>query len=175
MNSVPVQLLQETQFILTNMTKDKPRYEKRLAEVNSEYEFEKQELFSAINAVKYGADRVQSNGKPDDKNILMELRLDHLEKKHRKDTEDLIRELKRIIELTTFIETRIDDIGNTLRWFYIGWDNARDGKRSDRKNGIRLSKRDISEELGVERTEAARLLRQGEEDCARFLQINQLF
>ena len=86
MNSVPKQLLQETQFILSNMTKDKYRYEKRLAEINSDYEFEKHELFSTINAVKYGSDRVQSNGKPDDKNVLMEIRLDRLEKKHKEET-----------------------------------------------------------------------------------------
>jgi len=174
MNSVPKQLLQETQFILCNMTKDKYRYEKRLAEINSDYEFEKHELFSTINAVKYGTDRVQSNGKPDDKNVLMEMRLDRLEKKHKEETDELLREIKRIIELTTHIEIRKDDIGNVLRWFYIGWSNERDGIRADRKNGVKLNKRDISEELGVDRAEAASLLRRGESDCAEFLLRNKL-
>lgn len=167
-------ILQETQFILANMTKDKYRYEKRLSEVTSTYEFEKKELFSAIKSVKYGTDRVQSNGKPDDRNILMEIRLSQLEKKYREESEALIQELKRIIELTTYIEIRKDDIGNALRWFYIGWNNARDGERTDRKNGARLTKTEIGEELGVERTEAAHLLRKGEEECARFLLNNKL-
>ena len=167
-------ILQETQFILANMTKDKYRYEKRLSEVTSTYEFERKELFSAIKSVKYGNDRVQSNGKPDDRNILMEIRLRQVEKEYREESEALIQELKRIIELTTYIEIRKDDTGNVLRWFYIGWNNARDGKRTDRKNGKKLNKTDISEELGIERSEAARLLKKGEEDCARFLLTNKL-
>lgn len=167
-------ILQETQFILANMTKDKYRYEKRLSEVNSTYEFEKKELFSAMKSVKYGADRVQSNGKPDDRNILMEIRLSQLEKKYREETKTLIQELKRIIALTTYIEVRKDDIGSSLRWFYVGWNSARDGKRADRKTGARLNKTEISEELGIERAEAAHLLRKGEEECARFLLNNKL-
>lgn len=174
MNAVPIQLLQETKFILANMTKDKPRYEKLLKKLNSDYEFDKEELFSTINVVKYGTDRVQSNGNPDDKNILMEVRLERLEKKHREDVGELLKELKRISELTTQIEIRTDDIGNVLRWFYIGWNNARDGVRADRKDGERLNKKDISEEIGIDRTEAANLLKRGEQECAVFLLSNKL-
>lgn len=160
-------LLQETHFILSNLVTDKIRYEKCLDEITSAYLFEKKELFSSLNAVKYESDRVQNNGKPDDKYVLMELKLERLERKYQEDASAILEELETIMKLTSYINTRIDDKGNILRWLYIGWDSRRDG--AEFKDGSKLKLSEIADELSIERHEISRLLRKGEEECTIYL------
>lgn len=171
---IPAQILQDTQHILSNMAIDKARNIKCLEELERSYRFEREEIFSAIKAVKYGEDQIQSNGNPDDRNIFMVLQLDKMEKKYHEEIEPLLMELERIEKLTAFICGMKNDSGKALRWFYIGWNNDTDGIVEGRRNGAKLHKGEIGDELCYDRFGAADILRQGERECAEFLIKNRL-
>lgn len=165
---IPAPILQQTQFILSKM-RDKWNYVAKIEELDAFYAEQIQELRTAINVIDYEADRVEKNGKPDDKNIQMLMKLENLEKKHKEAAEPLWQELEQIIQLTAYIDSMNDDIGIALKMFYPFPSASRKGSVLPP-----AYKRDIAEELGIEKEDVGALLRSGERKCAIFLMKNKL-
>lgn len=165
---IPAPILQQTQFILSKM-RDKWNYVAKIEELDAFYAEQIQELRTAINVIDYEADRVEKNGKPDDKNIQMFMKLENLEKKHKEAAEPLWQELDQIIKLTEYIDSMNDDVGIALKMFYPF-------PSPNRKGSVLppAYKREIAEELGIEKEDVGALLRSGERKCAIFLMKNKV-
>lgn len=165
---IPAPILQQTQFILSKL-RDKWLYVAKIEELERFYADQVHEIRTAVNVINYEADRVESNGKPDEKNIQMLLRLERLEKKRKEESEPLWQELNQIIKLTEFIKAMNDDTGKALSMFYP--------LPSDSRNKAVAQpafKREIADELGIEKEDVGDLLRSGERKCAVFLLKNKL-
>lgn len=165
---IPAPILQQTQFLLSKL-RDKWLYVAKIEELDRFYTEQAQEIRTAVNVINYEADRVENNGKPDDKNIQMLLRLEKLEKKHKEDSEPLWQELNQVIKLTEFIKSMNDDTGKALSMFYPLPPDSRDKSVTQP-----AFKREIAEELGIEKEDVGELLRAGERKCAVFLMKNKL-
>lgn len=159
---IPAMILQQTQYLLTTL-RDKQLFIDRINEAESTYKETVQEIRAAVRVVDYGSDRIESNGKPDDKNIQMMLRLEQLEKKHRELVGPLWDEVDRINKLSGFIEVMTGDEGEALRMFY-----------PREKNKAPAKKREIAEALYTDRDCVNELIRSGERKCAMFLMKEKL-
>lgn len=154
--------LQQTVFLLTQL-RDKWLFVEKIEELEAYYAEQMKEIRMAVNVVDYGADRIDSNRRPDDKNIAMIMRLDKLDKKKKEELEPLWQEIDRINKLTDYILAMNDDCGKALSMYYPLPAGRNQPQRAP------SFKRDIAEELDIDASDVAPLLRLGEKRCAIFL------
>lgn len=149
---IPETTMQLTLYVLQTLG-EVPLYMAELHREESIYSEQLNELYSRIRVTDYESSRIQSNGKPDEKNISMMLQADRLKKKFEEKIEPLKKELIRASLVTAFIKGLGDNSGKALQMYYMQ----------------HKKKSDIERALELTREETADVLSKGEVRVAEFL------
>ena len=149
---IPATTMQLTLYVLQTLG-EVPLYRAELHREESIYSEQLNELYSRIRVTDYESSRIQSDGKPDEKNISMLLQADRLKRKFEEKIEPLKREIVRATVVTTYINQMSDNIGIALKMHYIE----------------HKKKAEIAKKLGLSNLEASDCISKGEELIADFL------
>lgn len=149
---IPETTMQLTLYVLQTLG-EVPLYMAELHREESIYSEQLNELYSRIRVTDYESSRIQSNGKPDEKNISMMLQADRLKKKFEEKIEPLKKELIRASLVTAYIKGLDDNSGKALKMYYMQ----------------HKKKSDIERALELTREETADVLSKGEVRVAEFL------
>ena len=149
---IPATTMQLTIYVLQPLG-EVHIYMAELHREESIYNEQLNELYSRIRVTDYESARIQSNGRPDEKNISMMIQADRLKKKFEEKIEPLKKEIVRSSLVTAYIKSMGDNSGKALRMSY-----AQHRKKSE-----------IGEILEITREEVNDSLAKGEERVADFL------
>ncbi len=149
---IPATTMQLTLYVLQTLG-EVPLYMSELHREESIYNEQLNELYSRIRVTDYESARIQSNGRPDEKNISMMIQAERLKKRFEEKIEPLKKEIVRTSLVTAYIKTMGDSSGKVLQMYY-----AQHKKKSE-----------IGKTLGLSGEEVNDSLAKGEEHIADFL------